>query len=196
MILRYVTSNVEKTNRLREALKRYGVNDVKVEQNVMFLPEPRYDDMKEIANVKASFVLDSHLFVPGPFVVQDSGFFIHSLNGFPRGFVNFALDTVGLEGILRLVDGKPRECEFRDCLLYCQGEGVDYQYFEMNTPGTLAESIKGPACIWPLHRIFIPAGETKTIAEMSEAEKEVYRASRGDNYSLNQFAKWLSESLR
>lgn len=52
--------------------------------------------------------------------------FIHELNGFPRAYVNHALDTIGIEGILKLMKGVAnRYCEFRSCLAFYDGDKLD-----------------------------------------------------------------------
>jgi len=40
-----------------------------------------------------------------PLIVQDSSFHIRSLNGFPGAYIKYALKTIGLEGILKLLEG-------------------------------------------------------------------------------------------
>ena len=37
-------------------------------------------------------------------MAMDADFCIDALNGFPKAFVNFALDTIGVEGILKLME--------------------------------------------------------------------------------------------
>ena len=39
----------------------------------------------------------------------DTDFRIEELNGFSRAFVNFSLDTIGINGILKLMEGKRTE---------------------------------------------------------------------------------------
>ncbi len=193
MILYYVTSNQEKIKRLRDALKRYSVNDISVQHVLMDLPEPRSDDMQIIAEKKARYAFSE---IQAPCLVQDTGFFISSLNGFPRGFVNFTLETIGLEGILKLVEGKSRECEFRDCLAYFNGtKGFDFHYFQTIAKGTVAPCMRGVESPWSLHRIFIPFGENRTLAEMSNSERDNWRANRRDDYYANQFARWAKDNF-
>ena len=66
------------------------------------LDEPRSDDLKEIVTAK---VKQAYEIVKKPCIALDTGFFIEELNGFPRAFVNFALETLGIKGILKLMDG-------------------------------------------------------------------------------------------
>jgi len=66
------------------------------------LDEPRSDDIKLIATAK---VKQAYEMIKKPCLALDTGFFIEELNGFPRAFVNFALDTLGIDGLLK-INGK------------------------------------------------------------------------------------------
>src|SRR3989338_10669833 len=107
MRINYVTTNVGKVRSLERHLNPYGIEVV---HKPIDLPEPRADDVQVIAEHKARFAYE---IVKEPLVVLDAGFYIDSLNGFPRAYVNSALDTIGIEGILKLVERKKRDCEFR-----------------------------------------------------------------------------------
>ena len=86
------------------------------------LEEPRSDDVCYISKVK---VMEAYELVKKPCISLDAGFFIEALNGFPRSFVNFALDTIGIDGILKLMEGKEnRKCEFKECLSYYDGKDL------------------------------------------------------------------------
>jgi len=103
------------------------------------LDEPRSDDVKEIATAK---VMQAYKVVGKPCIALDTGFFIEALNGFPRAFVNFSLDTIGIDGILKLMQGKEnRKCKFEECLAYYDGKEV--RYFYGKHPGNLATKMQG-----------------------------------------------------
>ena len=103
------------------------------------LEEPRSDDIKYISKYK---VMEAYKLVNKPCISLDSGFWIDELNGFPRAFVNFALDTIGIEGILKLMEGKEnRACRFTECLSYYDGK--ELQQFMGSHEGVLAEKILG-----------------------------------------------------
>ena len=76
------------------------------------LDEPRSDDLKEIATAK---VKQAYQIVQKPCIALDTGFYIDELNGIPKAFVNFALEIIGITGILKLMEGKEnRKCRFQD----------------------------------------------------------------------------------
>ncbi len=90
------------------------------------LDEPRSDDIKEIATAK---VKQAYEIVKRPCIALDTDFRIDELNGFPRAFVNFALDTIGIQGMLRLMENKEnRTCSFNECLAYHDGKEIHYFY--------------------------------------------------------------------
>jgi len=190
-IIYFVTTNDKKVERLVDALKRRDVSHTKIIQRKINLPEPRSEEVWEITDSKARFAYNQ---LRGPCIVQDSGFFINSLKGFPRTFINFTLDTIGLEGIMNLTLGKDRACSFRHCLTYINRNLVSNFYSESH--GTLAGEERGRESEWVLHRVFIPHGSTKTIAEMSPREMEDYRDSRAKDYYTAKFARWLKTGVK
>ena len=156
------------------------------------LIEPRSDDIKEIATAK---VKQAYEIVKQPCIAQDSGFFIEALNGFPKAFVNFAMDTLGVDGILKLMKGEEnRVCRFEECLAYHDGKEIHYFYGKH--PGNIAEKAKGKdrkekwSDLW---YIFQPKNFDKTLAEMSEEERFNRRKVDGSISAIEEFAKWYEK---
>ena len=156
------------------------------------LEEPRSDDIKYISKYK---VMEAYKLVNKPCISLDSGFWIDELNGFPRAFVNFALDTIGIEGMLKLMEGKEnRACRFTECLSYYDGE--ELQQFMGSHEGTLAEKILGKDSSekWSdLWYIYKPSGYDKTLAEMTENERNNRKKYKSVS-SMEVFAKWYKEN--
>ncbi len=160
----FVTSNKGKVISAQRQL-----SDIKLEIFNHDLIEPRSDDVREIAEYK---VREAYEVIKKPCIALDAGFFIEELNGFPRAFVNFALDTLGIEGILKQMQGiKNRKCAFKECLAYYDGQNI--LYFNGNQEGELSTEIRGNDADknWSdLWYIFIPYGYDKTFAEMNDEE--------------------------
>lgn len=167
MKIYYATTNIGKVT----ALQRSVADDhIEVIQVPLQLPEPRANDVQEIAKEK---IMYAYIQLQQPVVVMDAGFYVFSLNGFPRAFVNFVLETIGIEGILRLVEGKDRHCEFRECLAYLDYRIEEPQYFVGHFPGVLAKQPLGKLeeYAWSdLWRIFIPEEQELTLAQMTHQE--------------------------
>ena len=157
------------------------------------LDEPRSDDVKEIATAK---VMQAYKMVGKPCIALDTGFFIEALNGFPRAFVNFSLDTIGIDGILKLMQGKEnRKCKFEECLAYYDGKEV--RYFYGKHPGNLATKMQGVdrdgkwSDLW---YVFKPEHFDKTLAEMDDVERENRREIDGSVESMSVFAEWYKNN--
>ena len=85
----FVTHNKGKVKSAEKYFK-----DLKISTFEFELDEPRSEDVEEIAKSK---VLQAYEVVKKPCIAMDAGFFVQELNGFPKAFVNFALDTIGIE---------------------------------------------------------------------------------------------------
>ncbi len=187
----FATTNKGKVNSISNAVSKYGIEVVHCP---IELPEPRTDDLKKIAREKVLFAYKK---IGEPCIALDSGFYVNSLNGFPRAFVNFAIETIGLEGILKLVDGKPRDCEFRNCLAYFDKTLQEPEYFgSENLGGILSDSPRGEMkeYAWSkLFLIFIPKNSNKTLAEMSVDEYQEWRNQRYKDSFATKFAEWIAK---
>jgi XTP/dITP diphosphohydrolase len=192
MELYFVTTNPGKVESLQRDLGKYGISVVQEPRDLI---EPRSSDVQEIAQAK---ITEAYAKIHQPTIVVDAGFYIHSLNGFPRAFVNFALDTIDLEGILNLVVNKPRECEFRECLAYMDATLSEPIYLLSHVKGKLAYEPQGvmQKHLWSrLGLIFIPDGSSKTLASMTLDEYTQWRAHSREKESLGQkLYAWLKEN--
>lgn len=183
----FVTHNQGKAKSAQKYLK-----DIQFTTYDFELDEPRSDDLKEIATAK---VKQAYEIVKKPCLALDTGFFIDSLNGFPKTFVNFALDTIGVSGILKLMENETdRSCRFEECLAYF--DGTQIHYFYGKHPGNLTYQMEGQnreekwSDLW---YIFKPNHFDKTLAQMAEAEREERRKIDGSQEALREFAKWFEK---
>jgi XTP/dITP diphosphohydrolase len=188
--LHFATTNNGKFVFLQKMLSEYGIT---LEQVPLALPEPRSDDLKEIAREKVLFAFSQ---LKRPCIALDAGFYVHSLNGFPGAFSNFALRTVGVDGILKLAEGKPKSCEFRNCLAYMDSSLAEPEFFFFGVSGILSDSKRGRLSQhdWSeFSYIFIPEGKTETLAEMNPKEREDWVKLRHMGSGLSEFSSWLSK---
>ena len=182
----FVTHNKGKIAAAQEQLN--GVNFKIFEYDI---DEPRSDDIRYISKYK---VMEAYKLVGKPCISLDCGFFVDSLNGFPRAFVNFSLDTLGIDGILKLMSKKKnRKCCFRECLSYFDGDNI-YQFMG-ESEGTLSkeklgnDSDKKWSDLW---YIFKPYGYDVTLAQMSDEERK-NRSKVKNIAAMREFAKWYME---
>ena len=87
-------------NKGKIAAAKRELEDVNLKVFEYELEEPRSDDIKYISKYK---VMEAYKLVNKPCISLDCGFWIDELNGFPKAFVNFALDSIGINGILKLM---------------------------------------------------------------------------------------------
>lgn len=179
----FVTHNKGKIASAKKQLEgvKFGIFEYELE-------EPRSDDIKYISKYK---VMEAYKLVGKPCISLDCGFWIDELDGFPRAFVNFALETIGIEGILKLMEGKQnRKCRFTECLSYFDGKEI--HQFMGKHEGTLSEKMLGKDTDkkWSeLWYIYKPLGYEKTLAEMTDKEREK-RVKYESIDSMKEFAKW------
>lgn len=179
----FVTHNKGKIESAKKELK--GV-DFKIYNYE--LEEPRSDDIKYISKYK---VMEAYKMVNKPCISLDCGFWIDELDGFPKAFVNFALDTIGIEGILKLMEEKSnRKCRFTECLSYYDGKEI--HQFMGKHEGKLSYEVLGNDTQqkWSdLWYVFIPKGYSKTLAEMTSEERD-NREKYESVQAMQEFAKW------
>ena len=185
----FVTHNKGKAKSAEKYFKNLKITTYNYELN-----EPRSDDIKLIATAK---VKEAYEIVKKPCMAMDADFYIDALNGFPKAFVNFALDTIGVDGILKLMEDKDnRKCCFRQCLAYYDGKDIRYFYGE--NKGTLAREKRGfdNEEKWSdLWYIFIPKNCLKTLSEMSKEELEERKNIDESTNALEEFAKCYKKML-
>lgn len=185
----FVTHNRGKIESAKQQLKEVNFRIYEYD-----LEEPRSEDITYISRYK---VLEAYKLVKKPCLSLDCGFWIDALNGFPKAYVNFALDTLGLEGILKLLEGETnRTCRFTECLSYYDGKEV-YQFMGRHE-GTVSEEILGDDADnkWSdLWYVYKPYGYDKTLAQMTEEERNT-RVRYESIDSFQEFAKWYKENRK
>jgi XTP/dITP diphosphohydrolase len=162
MDVTFVTSNPGKIVEVRRILAEFEIG---VEWSRRSLPEPQTDDLKEVVRAKLAAAAKSGLGV----VVEDSGLFIEPLRDFPGVYSRYVLDTVGLEGVLRLTQGRPAPAEFRAVAGYRRGTRTVFGTGVVR--GTIAPEPLGENG-FGYDPIFIPEGERETFGEMDATDKD------------------------
>ena len=167
----FATTNKGKYLSAKRVLGKYNISVV---QANIELPESQ-SSLEIIAAHKVKY---AYKLLRRPVIAMDAGFFIYSLKGFPMMYVKPVLQTIGINGILKLVSGKPRECEFREILCFSDSNTIAPKFFTRIVKGTLAKKSSGKMHErhWSeLALIFIPVGYTETMAAMNEEEFLKYR---------------------
>lgn len=191
MALYFLTGNKNKFESLKSVFRQNGID---ITQKEIVFNESRSLDVAEIVKAKAEQGVK--LVANEPFIVEDGAFVIPSLNNFPGPYVNFVLETIGLNGLLRLLNGKHRDCYFESALAYFNPKS-SVKVFTHRGFGRVSEKIaqKNRANAWSeLWRIYIPRGCNKTLAEMSNEEFQQREKEWGKTSHINKFIEWFKQN--
>lgn len=162
MKLTIVTSN---PNKAVEVAAFFG-GALEVTHVSLDIPEHRSEDVGDIAKGKAQYAYDK---LQTPLIVDDTGFSIDALNGFPGPYAAYVLHTLGNSGILKLMGGvKNRNAHFTTGIAYADKSGI--RVFTGTIHGCITTSPQGNNGFGydPILDI-----NGRTLAEMSLEEKSV-----------------------
>ncbi|MBT4723062.1 hypothetical protein HN958_01465 [Candidatus Falkowbacteria bacterium] len=186
----FVTTNKEKIKQASKSLSRFNIElkDVNLE-----MPESRAEDSKEIAIEKAKIAFDK---LKKPVIVEDSGFYIKSLGGFPMTHIKFSLKTLGIANIIKMMQGfKTRNAEWRMSVAYCSKKN-NVKTFTYIDKGSISTKLKRKKrkTMSDYWRIYIPSKfNPKNLALSEFAGKDIER--REEHYAANnqfmKFGKWF-----
>ena len=188
----FVTSNSGKVANAQATLKPFGI---RVEQLKVDLIESRSEDPAEIALEKAKQAFKKF---KKPCMVEDSGFFIEELGGFPMTHIKFSLKTLGIDGILRALRGaKSRRCEWRMTVAYVYGAGKQ-KLFTFIEKGVIAEKPRPikRTMMSDYWRLYVPkmldAKNKKALSEMTDQQMEEWLNYFSAHNQFLQLGQWLT----
>ncbi len=162
MKLYFITSNRNKYEEVKNFLERHGIKVEWINQRYVEIQAENLEDVVRYAieriNVENSFI-------------EDSGLFIKALNGFPGVYSSYVYKTLGLNGILKLLEGiENREAYFVSVI------GLKYKsdvkIFKGIVEGYISKEIRGSKG-FGFDPIFIPKGYDKTFAEDYELKNRI-----------------------
>jgi len=177
------STNVHKYLEAREITAQYGLSLAFLREDV---PELQHDDVAEIAREGAIWAAEKWDL---PVLVEDTGLFIEALGGFPGPYASYVYRTIGLPGVLKLLEGvEDRRACFRTALAFCDGRGAEPVVFTGEVWGRIATEARGTGG-FGYDPIFVPdGGDGRTFAEMSRSEKNAlsHRAR-----AFRAFSEWF-----
>jgi len=177
----FVTNNMHKFDEVRRVLAEYGLATVMLKIKTF---EVQDDDVENIAKMSA---LSAFREVNLPVIVEDAGLFIEALNGFPGPYSSYAYRTIGVNGILKLMNGVDnRKAQFKSVVAFCNSIN-SVKCFHGVSNGRISEKPRGSGG-FGFDPIFEPEEKPgRTFAEMSIEEKNMFshRAK-----AIRMFAEW------
>jgi XTP/dITP diphosphohydrolase len=182
----FATGNLHKLAEANSILSEFGV---------LLKPAPsqkieiQSDSLEEIARYAAEAAYRS---LGSPLVVEDSGLFVESLNGFPGPYSSYVYKTIGCGGILRLLEDKcNRAARFECVVVYAGGDSL--RSFVGVANGSIAESPRGSGG-FGFDPIFVCEGcGGRTFSELRPSEKSAV-SHRGRAFRA--LGEWISRSGR
>jgi XTP/dITP diphosphohydrolase len=158
----FVTSNPGKA---REAEEILGSDVEQVDYDYV---EIQSDSLEEIAVYGARDAYDE---LGEPCFVDDSGMFAEGVGGFPGPYSSYVYSTLGLDGVLRAVEGIDDRSARFDCVV-AYHDGSEVYTFEGTVRGRVAEEPRGDGGFGydPIFEVE-EDGQGRTFAEMPPDEK-------------------------
>jgi XTP/dITP diphosphohydrolase len=185
--LRFVTTNTGKIESLRIHINKKKYNIVPYSLD---LPEIQANSAEEVVYEKAKA---AYSLVKKPLLVHDSSFHISALNNFPGIYIKYINQTLGLEGILKLLKGiSDRSCYFEGSLAYVDKTGIKV-FVRKSEKGIITKKVhkKNHPKAWSdLWKVYIPAGYTKTLSEFTDEELGKRKDKKKSEFQ--QFAEWVN----
>ncbi|MCQ2972840.1 MAG: XTP/dITP diphosphatase [archaeon] len=183
-MITFITGNKHK---VEEAENIFNIYDIELEHINLGYCEPQ-GTLEEVAISGAKYASRK---LNKPVIVEDAGLFIRALNDFPGTYSHFVQDTIGNQGILKLMENvSDRYAEFRSVIGY-SAPNSEPKIFLGKVSGEIAVEERGNLG-FAFDTIFSVPSEDKTFGELTTEEKN--HISHRKN-SLKNFIEWYSNEI-
>ena len=180
-MITFITGNEHKVIEAENIFKVHGIELEHIDLGYM---EPQ-GTLEEVAMFGAKYASRE---LNRPVIVEDAGLFIRALNDFPGTYSHYVQDTLGNQGILKLLNNvSDRYAEFRSVIGYC-APNSEPKIFLGKVSGEIAVEERGNLGFAFDPLFYVPSLD-KTFGELTTDEKN--RFSHRKN-SLEKFIKWYS----
>jgi len=187
----FVTGNAGKVTSLNKYMPEIGYKIIQMDLSII---EPQADTVEEVCLAKAK---EAYAILGKSLVVNDSGFCIDELNDFPGPYTKYVIETIGAEGIVRMMDNlKNRNCHFVQALTYVDENGQMKTFSENSEQGIIAKAVdpdSHPDDWSDLWRIYIPNGYDKTLNQIIGKDDAAFHERKKKTAVFSQFADYLAE---
>lgn len=188
----FATGNTGKIVTLRNYFKTNGL-PIKVVQKSLDLIEPQAATAAEVAGAKAR---QAYAILGKPVLVDDSSFHIYALGGFPGPYIKYMLETIGIEGIMKFMDGQSdRRAYFMSSLVFIDENGQPHVFNGKDAVGVIVEKADErdhPEAWSELWKIFSPPGSGgETYSQMDRQKLNDHNKKKEGDSAYGQFVEWL-----
>lgn len=157
----FITGNKNKVLEARQILKNF-----EIKQRTLNLSEIQSLKVEEVVKEKAK---EAFKIVKKPVLVEDTSLEIKAWNNFPGALIKFLLESVGAQGIIKMLSGEKNRFAVAKTALGLY-DGKNLKVFVGKIEGTISKKVSGERGFgWD--SIFIPQGFKKTFAQMNSKEK-------------------------
>jgi len=178
----FVSGNKNKFNEILPVMLK---NNIQIQYFKQDLIEIQSKRIEEIAKQKAK---DAYNFIQKPVLVEDDGLFIEELKGFPGQYSSFIYETIGNDGILKLLKNiRDRKAVFKAVIAYFDNNIEKYFTGEIN--GKIVEKKLGFG--WGYDPIFVPEGFTVSFGQLHENGKKYQISHRF--IATKKFCNWFNK---
>ena len=183
----FLTSNKNKVFEANQTLSELGyeVEQFLINGVAPNIIEPQSSQIEIVSEFKCQLALElisGTNFENYALLVEDSGLFIECLNDFPGVFSSYFFETIGNQGIIKLLANEAnRDAEYRAySILYRDGK---YFHALGKCMGRISNEVKGSNG-FGYDPVFIPnSGDGRTFGEMEDYEK-VAKSHRGESLRI------------
>lgn len=185
----FLTGNPSKLALAQRILAPFQIELIQVDLSLM---EPQADRVEAVVSSKAQ---QGYRQLQKPVIAEDSGFFIDALKGFPGPYSRYVLETLGVDAILRLMQGVPdRSCRFISALTYIDAQGQTQTFIDEAAVGRLSEQADPtPIAVYSdWWRVFIPEGTDQPLSALPESERASLIKHWSASSVYGQFGRWFN----
>ena len=180
-MITFITGNEHKVKEAENIFKDY---DIELEHIDLGYDELQ-GTLEEVALSGAKYASRK---LDRPVIVEDAGLFIKALKGFPGTYSHYVQDTLGNQGILKLMeDVSDRYAEFRSVIGYC-APNSEPKTFLGKVEGEIAVEERGDLGFAFDPLFYVPSLD-KTFGELTTEEKNQFSHRKN---SLMKFIEWYS----
>ena len=182
----FASSNSNKYLEIEPILRQYGIVSHFAK---LSLQEIQSESVQQIAEAKCTNAFD---YLQKPVIIEDDGFYLSSLKGFPGQYSSFVYKTLGNQGILKLMQNRAdRKAYFLSVIAY--GDGHTFKIFSGKTRGMISKLATDGG--WGFDPIFVPENTIETYGRLSLLNRKSFYSHR--HKSIEKFSKWyIKKRLR
>jgi len=179
----FVTTNEHKRREVQQIL------GVALERADLDLPEIQAIDPAEVAMEKARAARETLGDTDLPVLVEDSGLMIDAWGGFPGALTKWVMQSVGNEGLLRMLAPEKNRSARAVCVVALAEAQGKVRAFRGEVRGTVAEGPRGEVG-FGYDPVFVPGWSSLTYAEMGEGKNTDSHRAR----AFRALKEWLEKA--